>query len=213
MLTCVLCHSEQVQLYYQDANRDYWQCACCQLVFVDPTKRLSSAAEKAVYDLHENYTEDLNYRGFLSRLATPLLTRLHQASHGLDFGCGNGPALAAMLTEAGHKMALYDHFYYPDKSVLSATYDVITATEVIEHLYQPDKIWQQWLDLLKPNGWLCIMTKRVQSAAAFATWHYKNDPTHVLFFSEKTFEFLAQRDKLILEFIDKDVVFLRKYQS
>ena len=32
----------------------------------------------------------------------PLLARLGPASHGLDYGCGPGPALATMLREEGH---------------------------------------------------------------------------------------------------------------
>ena len=41
-------------------------------------------------------------------------------------------------------------------------------------------------------------------------WHYKNDQTHVVFFSRQTFEYLAERDKLDLEFIGNDVILLRK---
>ena len=36
-----------------------------------------------------------------------------------------------------------DLYYYPDKSVLDNSYDVVTATEVIEHLYEPNQVWQQ----------------------------------------------------------------------
>ena len=88
----------------------------------------------------------------------------------------------------------------------------MTATEVIEHLYEPDKVWQQWLNLVKPEGWIGLMTKLVIDVDAFAGWHYKNDPTHVVFFSRQTFQFLAERDKLELEFVGNDVILLRKTQ-
>ena len=121
-------------------------------------------------------------------------------------------AFAVMLEEAGHTMALYDIYYHPDATALEKTYDFMTATEVIEHLYHPDQIWQQWLNLVKPGGWIGLMTKLVIDVDAFAGWHYKNDPTHVVFFSRQTFQFLAERDKLELEFVGNDVILLRKTQ-
>ena len=212
MSACPLCLSLKTQHYYQDKRREYWQCQRCELVFVPPEQRLDSAQEKAHYDLHNNNPDDLGYRRFLSRVASPMLARIEPNSHGLDFGCGPGPTLSLMLEQQGHKMNLYDAYYYPDSSVLDASYDFITATEVIEHLYHPDKVWQQWLNLVKSGGWIGLMTKMVIDVEAFASWHYKNDLTHVVFFSRKTFHYLAERDQLQLEFIGNDVILLRKTQ-
>jgi SAM-dependent methyltransferase len=210
---CPLCSSDQTQFYYEDKNRCYFQCCRCELVFVPQGQRLDPVSEKAHYDHHNNDPDDQGYRRFLSRLALPLLERIAAHSTGVDFGCGPGPALAHMLREAGHQVALYDIYYQPDADVLKKTYDFLTATEVIEHLYDPKKIWSQWLNLVKPGGWIGIMTKLVIDLEAFACWHYKYDPTHVSFFSRATFRYLAERDKLELEFIGNDVILLRKPQS
>ena len=212
MRLCPLCLSNHTQFYFKDKNRSYFQCARCELVFVLPEQRLDPVSEKAHYDHHENNTEDLGYRQFLSRLATPLTQRLAANCKGLDFGCGPGPALAQLLREAGHSVALYDIYYQPDPNVLKETYDFVTATEVIEHLFEPNKVWLQWLNLVKPGGWIGIMTKQVIDLQAFARWHYKYDPTHVCFFSQATFRYLAARDKLELEFIGSDVILLKKSQ-
>lgn len=56
------------------------------------------------------------------------------------------------------------------------------------------------------------MTKLARDVDAFAHWHYKNDPTHVSFFSRETFSFLAERDGLEVEFVGNDVILLRKTQ-
>lgn len=212
MHTCPLCQHEHIQPYFADKRREYLQCEQCHLVFVHPNQRLDAKNEKAHYDLHENDPQDAGYRRFLARIADPLLERIEPQSTGLDFGCGPGPTLSLMMEERGHTMALYDIYYHPQTSVLAKQYDFMTATEVIEHLYQPDQVWQQWLNLVKPGGWIGLMTKMVISVEAFAHWHYKNDPTHVIFFSQATFQFLAERDKLELEFIGKDVILLRKTQ-
>ena len=53
------------------------------------------------------------------------------------------------------------------------------------------------------------MTKRVRDHASFIDWHYKHDPTHINFYSEATFEWIAQAYQWQLEIIDNDVVFFR----
>lgn len=207
---CPLCQNQDTRFYWEDKRRSYFQCQRCELVFVDPSQRLDAAQEKAIYDTHENDPADTGYRRFLSRLSAPLNERLAPNLSGLDYGCGPGPALACMMQESGHQVALYDIYYHPDKQVLEQQYDFVTATEVIEHLYHPDQVWNQWIQLLKPGGWLGLMTKMVRDVDAFSRWHYKNDLTHVVFFSRGTFEYLARRDGLELEFIVNDVILLRK---
>jgi hypothetical protein len=54
------------------------------------------------------------------------------------------------------------------------------------------------------------MTKRVIDQAAFARWHYKNDQTHVCFFSEASFNWLAECWGTTATFVDKDVALLQK---
>ena len=212
-LNCPLCDHIETPLFWQDARRRYHRCDRCRLIFVDPDCRLNAAAEKAEYDLHENRPDDMGYRRFLARVADPLMTRLQAGSRGLDFGCGPGPALAAMLSEAGFATTTYDPYYahYPDR--LQQRYDFVCCTEAIEHFYRPGREWQQLLTLLRPGGWLAIMTKLARDQAAFANWHYKQDPTHVSFFSRETFLWLAARDGLGIEFIGADVILLQIPES
>lgn len=212
MLQCPLCAAKNAQHYHKDKRRDYFQCGLCKLVFVPSEQRLSAKAEKAIHDQHENNLADDGYRRFLSRLATPLIEKLEPSSCGVDFGCGPGPLLAMMMQESGLNMSLYDIYYYPDNQVLERSYDFMTATEVIEHLYDPKTVWQTWLNLVKPGGWIGIMTKLVNDVESFSRWHYKNDFTHVCFYSRSTFHYLAERDKLQLEFVGNDVILLRKSQ-
>lgn len=207
---CPFCASPELSNFHQDRRRAYLQCARCALVFVPSRFHLGSAAEKAEYDLHENAVSDPGYRQFLSRVFEPLVTRLPAGASGLDFGCGPAPALALMLREAGFSVALYDHFYYPDRAPLEARYDFICATEVVEHLSAPGEVlgrlWQQ----LGSGGYLAIMTKLVRDREAFTTWHYKNDPTHVCFFSAKTWQWWAGKNEASIEQIGADVILLQR---
>jgi hypothetical protein len=207
---CPLCGAAAADDFHRDTRRSYLRCRECLLVFVPAQFRLSAAKEKAEYDQHRNDVNDSGYRGFLDRLATPLLGRLPVGSRGLDFGCGPGPALAAMLREAGMEMAVYDLFYMPDDSVLTAKYDFITATEVVEHLAKVgaelDRLWS----LLHPGGVLGIMTKLVVDSVAFSEWHYKRDPTHICFFSRDTWSWWGRARGAELEILGADVMLLTK---
>lgn len=212
-LTCPLCSQSQQRRFSRDSKRDYLRCEDCALVWVPARYHLSADAEKAEYDLHNNRPDDPGYRKFLSRLVNPLRARLAPSSRGLDFGCGPGPTLALMLEEAGHKVALYDHFYFPNPEALKRNYDFICATEVVEHLHQPGSVLTQLWSILEAGGTLAIMTKLVLDKTAFEGWHYKNDPTHVSFFSRATFDWLARQLNAELEFIGSDVILLRKLSS
>lgn len=209
-LSCTLCDSTEVTHFFTDKHREYVQCQQCALVFVPPQFYLTAEQEKALYDKHENHIEDQGYQTFLSRVVTPLQASISPQSDGLDFGCGPGPALAHMLTGLGHTMSVYDIFYAPETNVLTAQYDFVTCTEVIEHFHTPSKEWKMLTELVKPKGTLAVMTKLVIDKDRFSNWHYKSDLTHVSFFSQTTFKFLAQRDGLSVEFFGNDVILFKK---
>ena len=168
--------------------------------------------EREIYNLHDNHPEDEGYRRFLSKLTSPLLERLEAGVRGLDFGCGPGPALAGMLREAGMDMALYDPFFHPETSVLEQQYDFVTCTEVVEHLHRPADTFRQLDRLLKPGGWLALMTCFQTDDRRFADWHYRRDPTHVVFYREFTMAWLARRHGWHLEIPAKDVALFQKSQ-
>jgi hypothetical protein len=74
---------------------------------------------------------------FSASLAGPLLARLAPASQGLDYGCGPGPALAAMLAEAGHAVALYDPLFHRRPAGAGAAATTLSAAaRWSEHFHQ-----------------------------------------------------------------------------
>ncbi|MGF1671117.1 MAG: class I SAM-dependent methyltransferase [Balneolaceae bacterium] len=191
-------------------ERNYFRCENCKLIFVPPEQRISRDEEFSRYELHENDPSDPRYRKFLSKISGPMLDRIEPGSFGLDFGSGPGPTLSVMFEEQGHIVNLFDSFYDNNPRVFDHTYDFITATEVIEHLFNPlfelDRLW----DCLKPGGWLGIMTKLATDKNAFENWHYKNDDTHIAFYSKETFLWIAERWHASLDFEGPDVIIIQK---
>lgn len=178
--------------------------------FLDPAQRPDAPTELARYRLHHNAPADPDYRRFLNQLAQPLLERLAPGMEGLDYGCGPGPALAAMLTEVGHRVRVYDPFFSPNTEVLQQTYDFITCTEVVEHFHRPALEFARFNALLKPGGWLGIMTCFQTDDSRFDHWQYRRDLTHVVFYRRETFRHLAAHYGWDCEIPIKDVVLLHK---
>lgn len=179
-------------------------------MFVPSRFFLSSSAEKKRYDLHRNASDDPGYRRFLSRLFAPLHACLSPGSSGLDFGSGPEPVLARMFEQAGHAVTIFDRYYAPSPAAFEGRYDFITACEVAEHFHDPgpelDRLWS----CLEPGGMLGVMTRPAPGPEDFPAWQYKNDLTHVCFFSPATFRWLAARWDAEVTFPDHDVALFRK---
>ncbi len=206
---CPLCQFLS-DFFYKDTARNYYKCTNCSLVFVLPEEFVSIEEEKAVYELHQNSPEDQGYRNFLSRILEPMVQRISLNSVGLDFGCGPGPTLSIMFEEKGYQMKNFDPFFCNETKNLNQNYDFITSTEVLEHLRKPfeslNKVW----GMLRNEGYLGIMTKMVINKESFKNWHYKNDETHICFFSKKTFAWLGELWDSKPIFLGSDVILFKK---
>ncbi len=209
-MACPVCRAASPRPFMQVEERDYWRCRICEATFLDPGQRPTAAEELSHYRHHQNDPDDPRYRRFLAKLADPLLAKLRSGMIGLDYGCGPGPALAAMLAEAGLEMTLYDPFFEADREALDRDYDVITLSEVAEHLFDPAAEFQRLDRLLKPGGWLGVMTCFQTDDERFADWHYRRDPTHVVFYRARTFEVIADQHDWTCEIPRKDVALMSK---
>jgi SAM-dependent methyltransferase len=145
-------------------------------------------------------------------LFLPVRQYLKAGDHGLDFGSGPNPVLAQMFREEGFDMQIFDPFYSCNPEPLSGVYDFITASEVFEHLRDPLYELERLCRILKPGGILCIMTGMLPGPGAeeFREWFYKNDKTHLCFFSPAVFRWIAGIFNLKMEWASGNVVILRK---
>jgi cyclopropane fatty-acyl-phospholipid synthase-like methyltransferase len=152
---------------------------------------LTSYEEKEHYQNHQNNSSDSDYRAFVQPVTNAVLQYFNNQHIGLDFGSGKDAAVVAVLKERGYQIHAYDPFFLPNFNWEYQKFDFITATEVVEHLHHPLQTFEKLRDALKPNGKLFLMTELLQTETSFANWYYKNDPTHVTFYSVKTIQWLA----------------------
>ncbi|MEZ4819250.1 MAG: class I SAM-dependent methyltransferase [Bdellovibrionota bacterium] len=204
-MDCVLCRTNAT-FFVELHKSSYYRCLQCQLIFLDPAQRPTRQEEKNKYDLHQNSPTDPGYRSFLSPVVEEVKKRVHRQSIGLDFGCGPGPTVSVMLEEAGHVCRNYDPIYQPDVSVLAQRYDFITCTEVIEHCFDPLQEIRSMKNMLKPAGFIALMTLFFDDPTSFAHSHYHRDPTHVVFFNQKVFQWIANQLNLQCRFPQQNVV-------
>ena len=189
---CPLC-SNNAKLYYKDREDiHYYECKNCHAIFEDENDRPDSDAEKSRYEIHKNDVEDKNYQKFVSPITSSILRDFTPDAKGLDFGAGTGPVISKVLRESGYTITEYDPYFHNFPERLQQRYDYISSSEVIEHFYNPHKEFQLLKNLLKPEGKLYLMTDIYHESVDFASWYYKNDPTHVFFYHEKTFEWIQK---------------------
>ncbi|MRT94199.1 class I SAM-dependent methyltransferase [Ancylomarina sp. 16SWW S1-10-2] len=203
---CPLCCSENTSFYFEGEFRKYYSCSVCGLVFVPQVFFITFEAEKAEYDQHTNAPNDLVYQDYLKQIMNPVLDRIAAGACGLDFGSGPGPTLSKMFESRGFQTDIYDPFYAPNQEAFQNTYDFITVCEVVEHFHKPQMELDRLFGLLKPNGVLAIKTQFLPPKIKFPNWYYKREPSHVCFFSEKCFKYLAEKWNSKLTYINPNIV-------
>ena len=175
---------------------DYHYCTHCEFISKDENNIISQQEELGIYNLHNNSIEDPRYVDFFNLfLDDAVLPYANAGKASLDFGSGPSPVLAQIL-ERNHayQMDIYDLFYAPVKVYEGKTYDLITSTEVVEHLRDPIAYFELFASLLTPDGILAVMTQFHQNDKAhFLNWHYIRDMSHVSFYTPTTMAWIADK--------------------
>jgi SAM-dependent methyltransferase len=209
-MQCLLCRSPELStIRHQYLEKYLFHCQTCDLIFKNPSEFLNWSEQKLRYDNHENSLESDGYKQFLEQLLVPLRPYLQSGQRVLDWGSGPGPVLSQLIRGDGLEVEIYDPIYRPEKPL--GLFDVVTSTEVIEHFQEPRQILREILDLLKPGGIFAGLTQFHPGPSSFATWWYPRDPTHVVFYSERSFRWWAEEAGLEILFLKSPVFILRKF--
>ena len=164
------------------------------------------------YLKHENSLENEGYVQMFQEKIDIL--KAYEIRSALDYGCGYEPVLKTLLERQGIEVDVYDLNFFPDIS-RSKLYDLVISTETFEHFRNPSEEISRISEKIVQGGILAIMTQFYpDDDKAFADWYYKNDPTHIIFYCPKTFQWIAERKGFKLIFNNGyDFVLLRKHFS
>jgi len=213
MNLCKICLSQTQGLWDKKKDITYYRCVSCGFVFLDDLAIVDRVREKKHYEKHNNSFECHGYvemfENFISNALSPLSL---DGKKVLDFGCGHTPVLAELLRRKGLNVDHYDLYFFPEKVYETKIYDLITSTEVFEHLKEPKKILRILANVLNNNGYIVLMTQFPPlDDKEFLNWWYRRDITHISFFTPQSFEIMAKEMGLnILKIIDNNIVVFQK---
>ncbi|QPJ64673.1 MAG: class I SAM-dependent methyltransferase [Candidatus Nitrohelix vancouverensis] len=194
--TCKLCDSS-CQLFYQD-KRKYFKCDSCGLIFTNDAP--GKVEEEAHY---RSQWEETQPEFWISQadVLLQIIRNYHEPLQILDFGSGSGELTRELRSRDLSVTPLepMEQGYLKDQQY-PGLFDVVVALEVLEHLPQPLEELLEIDRVLAPGGiFVCstALTNAFLDHASgrdqFAQWWYKDDPTHLCFFGNRTLEALAQR--------------------
>lgn len=192
---CKICSSATQFFECKNLKASYHYCSNCEFISKDSKYILSEENELEIYNKHNNSIDDPRYVEFFYKfLNNAVFDFINHGKTAFDFGSGPSPVLAQILERYhDYKVDIYDFFYSPEKIYLGKKYDLITCTEVMEHLSNPLDYFYIFRNLMKDDSLLSIMTLfHNNDENHFENWHYARDKTHISFFTNKTFEIIAE---------------------
>lgn len=180
----------------------YYHCTQCDLVFLEPQQRPDAERERSRYLEHHNSPDDPRYCAYLWGFAEEALRPyVKPPARVLDFGSGPEPVYAEVLQDMGYTVDIFDPLFAPEMGWEGRRYAAVTAVEVAEHLFEPLFEFRRLLGVLQPGGYLVLRTLlHYCDRERFRGWWYRQDPTHVCFYSARSFQVLA--DLLGMELVE-----------
>lgn len=158
--------------------------------------------EKKRYQLHNNTLSNTGYRTYLESFWNAVSAHAHALGLAtgkvFDFGCGPVPALVMLLEEKGIQCRGWDPLFSADTPFFEGGADIVTCLEVAEHFYDPEEGFAGLYESVRPGGLCAIGTRTLPSENTdnreyFRSWWYRQDITHVAFYTKDALCQLASR--------------------
>lgn len=196
-MNCPLCGTP-AKIFTTGENRQYHLCNLCGLIFVPPEFHIAAEPEIARYREHENSLDNEGYVAMFMKKIALVKKHCPPIKTALDFGCGYEPVLKSLLEKEGIKTEIFDSNFFPDLPK-NNTYDMVISTETFEHFRNPMQDIQRAANCVSATGFLAVMTRFYPLAEGgacendFSKWYYQRDPTHIVFYTSKTFTWIAEK--------------------
>lgn len=191
---------------------ELWKCIKCLSYYKNKIIKPETA-----YELYSNsainttWAADSFTEYKTKKTVTFFNTILSKGKRVLDVGCNAGEFLdyaktidcitagVELCEQSQALLKKKEHSVYPEINQISGTYDIITAFDLVEHLYEPYDFFKTIKKHLNKNGNLIILTGDICSLPAKLSgirWWYICLPCHIVFPSIK---YLKSLDNFYLE--------------
>lgn len=194
---CRIC-DDQAFIFFED-RRPFYLCKNCGLIFTDCP--LSSEKTKEHYQ--SQHVNNFDWSNFAKSLLEAVSFAIKPRTI-FDFGSGSGK-LADEFRTMGFEVHNYEpmlHGVFQAEKYFNS-YDLVILNEVIEHLVDVISVFYGVCSLVRSGGLLYVGTLTTDAMInepdkfqeLFSSWWYKDDQTHVSFFSQLTFEYICALKK------------------
>lgn len=177
-------------------SRPFYLCKNCGLIFTDCYLTL----EEIKHHYQSQHTNSFDWNEKAKELLEVVSFAVTPRKI-FDFGSGAG-----FLADAFRSMGLEVDNYEPmlhgvfRTGIYNNSYDLVILNEVIEHAEDVKKMFDNVYSLTRRGGIILISTlmtdKLINESDRFQehfkNWWYKDDPTHISFFCQLTFEYLCE---------------------
>lgn len=219
-MKCKCCNSQNLNCL--NIQKKYYFCNDCHSAFLSEDDFVSEEKEIERYSLHNNDLTDNGYKTYLEKFYQKIIEFTGNKGNYLDYGSGPNPCLVQLIREDKQfnefeVIDAWDLFYTPNFIPKKQNYDVISCLEVAEHFKNPIEDLSNIYSLLKKQGKLILQTQFINCdnfqdfTNFFIKWWYKEDCTHVLFYSKKGIELCAKEVGFsVLPSNEKNIVVFQK---
>lgn len=205
--------------------RTYARCAACGGIIMEEKSRFCKNDQKKRYELHQNTLTDDGYRAFLRTFADGVFAYLgangERVQTVFDYGSGPVPCLSELLRLdaengtyapllASAEVRAWDPFFAPDTPFFTHGADLVLCLEVAEHFETLEADFLRLASACKTGGYIAIGTLFLTESTDFNSWWYKDDRTHVCFYTHKALTALALRVGLTPVLLQARLCILRK---
>jgi 2-polyprenyl-3-methyl-5-hydroxy-6-metoxy-1,4-benzoquinol methylase len=182
------------------ARPELWKCNQCESWFTQ--NRVLEADSIRFYSTGNSWSSENFELSKTDEVLRALSLLIKQDSKVLDVGCANGSLLDFSKLRGAKTFGLEyseenqsaikskGHISYSNWQEVSEKFDIITAFDVVEHLYDFGDFMQLCHTHLAEDGVLVIVTGNIFSRSASKArqrWWYVRFPEHILFPSPKLF--------------------------
>lgn len=223
---CPICNHD-VSIYCSKDRATYFKCKFCGTIFQDPLPTLQEMKDYANAEysdgLYKEYLEadSLKYATFEYRLNELMKVFKKQNHLGtspriLDVGCSNGRFIEVALRNGFDAWGLElsenaiaaaapetkKRIYHGDANLIEnigiEKFNIITAFDLIEHLFDPISFLSNLNKIITPDGIIVITTPDAGSLFRFfmgRNWPMLQPFQHTILLSQKASKILLQRAK------------------
>jgi len=191
----------EISLQY---SPELWVCKFCKSKFTQNTIPNKIAADLYTFGLSEKRWVANSFEKAKHPVIVKTLDKLFVKNmHILDVGCNTGELLDYAKIKGCHTSGVEfckssrkiiegkGHQPFSSLDEVFGSYDIITAFDLVEHLYDISFFLDKCKKNLQKNGMIVLLTGDISSISARLTksnWWYVKHPEHVIFPSKKYFK-------------------------